>query len=206
MVISAGPVSRERLPAIEQANSVSRPRSPRVTARQPAKAYFAPDDDDEALWHQSSAVDLAEELSDSIEVGPIDDGSSEVWSAGAEADSNPRVHEPPLADLEDGRDPLNAEPWYDRPIDWWGRFQVFVAGAGGAASLAVLAFLFVLAATGRTALETPISILLVGLLGTVALLLIGLTTAALIILVLDLARNIRRLRIHAERSAGIERA
>jgi hypothetical protein len=77
-----------------------------------------------------------------------------------------------------------------------------VLGLGALALLIIGGFL-VRAFLGRPDLSSSITALILGFVGTIAFLLISFMTTALNLLVVDLARNTRRLRIHADRSAQI---
>jgi len=91
-------------------------------------------------------------------------------------------------------------PWYYKFIDSWGRFQFFTAIGFAAASLSVLGFLLARTIVGGQILSSSTTALILGCVGTIAFLLLSLSATALIVLLVDLARNVRRLIEQAERN------
>jgi zinc-ribbon domain len=100
-------------------------------------------------------------------------------------------------------EPLPPDPQYYNLIDSWSRICFWgVLGLGGLA-LVVIGVFLVRAFLGRPNLNSSITALILGFVGTIAFLLISCMTVALNLLLVDLARNTRRLRLHADRSAQI---
>jgi hypothetical protein len=104
-----------------------------------------------------------------------------------------------------GSEALAVEPGLYKGIVSWGRVQFFAVMGFGALSLAALGFLLVRALTGKPLLDSSHSALVVGLIGIIAFLLLSITTGLLGVLLLDLARNLRRLRDHVDRHGRIVR-
>ena len=94
-------------------------------------------------------------------------------------------------------------PWYYNFIDAWSRFHFFVALGFGTSSLAVLGFFLVRALTGGEIISSSITALIVGCVGTVAFLLLSVSATALIVLLVDLGRNLRRLTVSSNRDARV---
>jgi hypothetical protein len=84
-------------------------------------------------------------------------------------------------------------PWYYKYIESWGRVHFFVAVGFAASSLSVLGFLLVSALVRGHIVSSSITALIVGCVATIAFLLLSLSATVLIILVVDLARNMRLL-------------
>jgi hypothetical protein len=68
---------------------------------------------------------------------------------------------------------LLPSPWYYNFIDSWSRFHFFVALAFGTSSLSFLGFLLVRALVGGQIIDSSITSLIVGCVGTVAFLLLS---------------------------------
>jgi len=100
-------------------------------------------------------------------------------------------------------DVLPAIPWYDSFIDFWSRFHFFVALGFGTSSLAVLGFFLVRALVGGQVINASITALILGCVGTVAFLMLSVSATALILLLVDLGRNVRRLIVSSNRDARI---
>jgi len=170
----------------------------------PSGVSFAGFDEDDPPTSELGPGDSHYELTDdTLEYAP--DGSGTDWPTISPPAPSPFEPQPDRAHEPETSKVFFPDPWYDKLIDSWGRFHFIVPLGLGAVSLAGLCFLLVLSLSVRPILDSSISALVVGLLGTIAFLLICLTMTALSLLLLGLARDIRRLRIHADRSAGIER-
>jgi hypothetical protein len=89
------------------------------------------------------------------------------------------------------------DPWYYKTIDSLSRFQFFVVWGFGGLALLLFVLLLVRTWNGGTLLES-IPSLVVGFVGTVAFLLVSSTIMALNLLLADLARNLRKLKDHAD--------
>jgi hypothetical protein len=88
---------------------------------------------------------------------------------------------------------LLAVPWYFKFIESWGRLHFYVAVGFAASSLSVLGFLLIRALVAGQILSSSITALIVGCVATIAFLLLSLSATVLIILLVDLARNVRLL-------------
>jgi hypothetical protein len=100
-------------------------------------------------------------------------------------------------------EPLPPDPRYYDLIDSGSRICFGVVLGLGALALLMIGVFLVRAFLGRPDLSSSITALILGFVGTIAFLLISFMTTALNLLLVDLARNTRRLRIHADRSAQI---
>jgi hypothetical protein len=160
-------------------------------------------EEDDLSWQVPGPGDSHYELKVTIE--DIMDESGDDWSA--MSTSAPALSEEGSAPAVDPRasQVLLRDPWYYRGIDSWSRFHGFVALGFGTLSLVGLGFLLVRALTGRPILDSSFSALVVGLIGTIAFVFLSLTTTVLSLLLVDLARNLRRLKDQAERNARIAR-
>jgi hypothetical protein len=98
-----------------------------------------------------------------------------------------------------------SEPWYYRFIDSSGRLLFIGALILVIMSLPLLGFLLVHVLGGSAAVNPTTLALIVGSVAAMSFLFISLAITALNVLLVDLARNIRRLRDHADRKAGIVR-
>jgi len=96
-----------------------------------------------------------------------------------------------------------ASPWYDRFIDSWNRYHFFVALGFGTSSLVILGFFLVRALVSGHIIHSSITALIVGCLGMVAFLLLSVSAAALIVLLVDLGRNLRRLLVNSNQDARV---
>jgi len=94
-------------------------------------------------------------------------------------------------------------PWHYNFIDSWSRFHFFVALGFGTSSLAMLGFFLVRALVGGQIINSSITTLMVGCIVTVAFVLLSVSATALIVLLVDLGRNLRRLTAHSNRDARI---
>jgi hypothetical protein len=166
-----------------------------------AAGFFAGFDEGDPSSYKRSPGDSHYELTVPIQPGAGDSGDD--WPAMSASDPAPEEGwsapsaEPATVEI------LAPEPAYYRLIESWGRLQFFSAMSFGALSLAGLCALLVLTLSGRPIWDSSISALVVGLLGIIAFIFLSLATTVLSVLVLDLARNIRRLRVLADRNAGI---
>jgi hypothetical protein len=160
--------------------------------------------DDNDLDPPSTLTDLDDsnyELTVSLE-GELDDSQFElpavtVTDPPQSESRSPHAHAPARTE------PLSEEPQYYNRIDklihicFWGILGL------GAVSLVVIGVFLARALLGTQTINSTTTTLIMALVGTIAFLLISFTTTALSVLVLDLARNIRRLRIHADGDSGI---
>jgi hypothetical protein len=172
-------------------------------ALMPSNGYFAGFDDEEPGTHEGGPGDSHYELSDPSFAAFEDSGAE--WTAVSTANPAPRRSEAASNGEPVASEAIGNEPWYYKLIDSFGRYQFLVALNFGALVLVLFGFLLVRPLIGNVGLDSSASALLVGLVGTVAFLLISLITAALIVLLVDLARTIRRLRLHVDRNAPLAR-
>jgi hypothetical protein len=84
-----------------------------------------------------------------------------------------------------------AVPWHYKYIESWGRVHFYVAVGFAASSLSVLGWLLVSAMVVGQGVSSSITALIVGCVGTIAFLLLSLSATVLIILLVDVARNVR---------------
>ena len=115
-----------------------------------------------------------------------------LHSASAMADS---PHKQQLASL-----PIPPDPWFYAIIAGWGNFYLVIGGLIAVPSAAGLIAVILSLPTGDW---TSFMATLFIVLPAFGLALVFLTLSAVILLLLDLARNIRRLRIHADHDTGI---
>ena len=88
---------------------------------------------------------------------------------------------------------LLTVPWYYKFIESWSRVHFYVAVGFAAGSLAVLGFLLLSAILAGRVLSPSITALIIGCFGAIAFLLLSLPATVLVILLVDLARNVRLL-------------
>jgi hypothetical protein len=172
-------------------------------ALMPPDGHFAGFDDEEPSTHEGGPGDSHYELTDPSFAAYEDAGAE--WVAVAQANPSRFRSEPAANGEPAATDVLGNEPWYYKLIDSLGRYHVLVALNFGALALVIFGFLFVRALLGQVGLDSSVSALLVGLVGTVAVLLICVVTAALTVLLVELARNIRRLRFQVDRDVPLAR-
>jgi hypothetical protein len=96
-----------------------------------------------------------------------------------------------------------ASPWYDGFIDTLSRIQLWIAVGFGTSSLAVLGFLLARALAGGAIIDTSITALIVGCVGTFAFMMLSISATVLIVLVVDLGRNLRQLIVRSNQRARI---
>jgi hypothetical protein len=84
-------------------------------------------------------------------------------------------------------------PWYDQVIDSWNRWHFLLTLGFGISALGLLGYFLVEAVLGGKIVNTSVTALIVGCVGTVAFLLLSASVTALIVVVVDLGRNVRRL-------------
>jgi hypothetical protein len=160
--------------------------------------FFSVTDDEAPGMRARSPGDSHYEMSAVFDDG-YDDSDDEM------AAFDPGSSDDNEALVPSGVEPGSAEiflpgPWYFKFIDAWGRFQFFTALGFAAASLSVLGFLLVRAVVGGHILSSSITALILGCVGTIAFLMLSLSATVLIVLLVDLARNVRQLIQHAERN------
>jgi hypothetical protein len=107
------------------------------------------------------------------------------------------------ASVASATEPFPPDPRYYDLIDSWSRICFLGALGLGALSLVVIGVVLARILLGGQAIDPSTTILILGFVGTIAFLLISFTMTALNLLLVDLARNTRRLRIHADRDARI---
>jgi len=163
-------------------------------------ALFAGADDD-LLPISPSSSDSHYEMS-AVSDGEIGDSNDELPAFMSNTASLDDAHpsgmfEPASSEV------FVASPWYDQSIESWNRYHFFVALGFGPSSLAVLGFFLVSALVRGHSIDSSITALIVGCLGMVAFLLLSVSAAALIVLLVDLGRTLRRLVDRSNRNASI---
>jgi hypothetical protein len=168
-------------------------------ARFGSAAAFLAGLDNNDLDPPSTLTDLGDsnyELTVSLE-GELDDSQFEIPAV--------TVTDPPQSESRSshahaltGMEPLSAEPQFYKRIDKWTRICFFGVLGLGALSLVVIGVFLGRALLGTQNINSSTTTLIVAFVGTIAVLLISFTTTALNVLLVDLARNVRRLRIHAD--------
>jgi hypothetical protein len=135
---------------------------------------------------------------------PVGDSGVD-WPAVSADD--PQFGESPSGEFVEafGREVDAREPQYYRFIDSSGRFLFFGTLIFIIVSLPLFGFLLVHILGGGPAVNPAPLALIVGTIAAIAFLFISLGITALNVLLVDLARNIRRLRDHADQKAGIVR-
>ena len=161
------------------------------------------DDENDLAATLTDLGDSNYELTVSLE-GELDDSQFELPTI---KESHPSSSEGPAAPalVLAGPEPLPPDPRYYNLIDSWSRFGFWGVLGLGTLALVVIVGLLVRACLGGPDLNSSITALVLGFVGTIAFLLISLMTTALNLLLVDLARNTRRLRLHADRGAQIAR-
>jgi hypothetical protein len=161
------------------------------------------DDEDDLPPTLTDLDDSNYEMTVSLD-GELDDSQFEL-PAIKETDPSlsPPDDRPAPALVVSGSEPLPPDPRYYNLIDSWSRIGFWGVLALGAIALVVIGVFLVRAFLGAPNLNTSTTVLILGFVGTIAFLLISFMTTALNLLLVDLARNTRRLRIHADRSAQI---
>ena len=91
-----------------------------------------------------------------------------------------------------------SSPWYLSFVDSWGRYHFAVAIGFGAFSLALLGFFLTREILGGQTIGASVTLLIVGCVVVVAFLLLSVTVTALNLLLADLTKNVRQLRIQSE--------
>ncbi len=94
-------------------------------------------------------------------------------------------------------------PWYYNFIDSWNRFHFFVVLGFGTSALAILGFFLVKSLVGGQSVDSSITTLIVGCVLTVATVLLSVSATALIVLLVDLGKHIRRLSVQSNPDARI---
>jgi hypothetical protein len=164
--------------------------------------FFAGFDEPQSALRPLGPGDSQYELSFTLEEPRIDpDGD---WPEGSD---DARPDEDPSGEVAVplGLDPSPPEPRILRLIAAWGQPFLFGASILAVLSLPLFGFLLVRGLDGRPADILTTLVLVVGSVASITMMLISLSLLALNILLVDLARNIRRLRDHADREAGIGR-
>jgi len=117
-------------------------------------------------------------------------GSGE-WSVGRSEVSN-HVPAPTVSNVPAAKPP-SILGGNGRVVGIWSRYQLVVTLAFGALAFAILGFLLLKSSIGGHAVTPETSTLVVGLLGTAAFVLLSLTGFALNFLLIEIARDLRRL-------------
>jgi hypothetical protein len=127
------------------------------------------------------------------------------WAAGSGEDA--LADEGPSGEVvvPHGGSAAPADPWSYRFIASSGRLLFYVGLALAVCSLPLLGFLLVRIFGGSPAADSTTLALVVGSLAAMSFLLISVSMAASNLLLVDLARNVRQVRDHAERQTGIVR-
>jgi len=147
--------------------------------------------------HDYSEIELGPgdsqyELSSGGEAFPDYDSQAELPAIGSrQADPIPI----PATDLRNARSskPAPIVPWYGRLVEIWTRYQIVVTLGYGALGIVVLGFCLIRTSFGGQSLTPASSSLVVGFLGAIAFVLLSLSGLAQSILLIDLARRLRRL-------------
>jgi hypothetical protein len=170
-------------------------------------AFFGSSDDDEpsSSWRDpsDSHYEVTEPFDDELdgppsELPPADsEDSGEFYQV---ADS-PGVQEATSASAG----PASSAPvaWSSKSLHNWRRFQLLAAISFGGLSLAVLGFFLVSALTAGRAINSEILAIVVGVIGTVAFLLLSIEATTLLAVVLELARHMQQIRAENGRMAGV---
>jgi predicted Zn finger-like uncharacterized protein len=174
--------------------------APREFARVPYESFAMGSDNDLPAFAPRLPYDSQYEMT-AVLGGDPDDSQTEMpaFTAG-KTPSGETEDTPPFETA--GAELFLPVPWYYSFIDSWGRLHFFVALGFAASSLSVLGFLLARALVGGHILSSSITALIVGCVGTVAFLLLSLSATALIVLLIDLARNVRQLIQQADRNLG----
>jgi hypothetical protein len=96
-----------------------------------------------------------------------------------------------------------ANLWYLRFIDSWARYHFVIALGFGALSLVILGFSLARAVVGAQTVSLSVTALITGGIALVAFSLLLVTATALNLVLVSLARNVRRLRIPHDRDRRI---
>ena len=189
-----GTVPLRVIPELRRAeSSKDAGRRARNLIQAPPRSFSADSDGDLPVFADRSTYDASYETGAVLGGGP-DDSQTEL-PAFVDGES------PAAAAPEAGSSGLFlADPWYFNVIDSWGRLHFYVALGFGASSLAVLGYFLVSAIVGGHTLNSSITALIVGCVGTIAFLLLSLSASALVMLLVDLARNMRALIQRADRN------
>lgn len=139
------------------------------------------------------------ELTVSLE-GELDDSQFEI-SAVTVTDPSLSASRPPLAHRPSDTEPRPPDPPFYDLIDKWSRICFLVVLGLGAVSLVVIGVFLGRALFGSQNVNTSTTTLIVAFLGTIAVVVVSFTTTTLNVLLVDLLRNIRCLRIHADRNS-----
>jgi hypothetical protein len=91
-----------------------------------------------------------------------------------------------------------SSPWYFSFVDSWGRYHFAVAIGFGAFSLVLLGFFLAREILGGQTISASVTLLIVGCVVVVAFMLLSVTVTALNLLLADLTKNVRQLRIQSE--------
>jgi hypothetical protein len=158
------------------------------------------DDDDDGLPPISSGRDDSNfDVSFALQ-GELDDSQFELPAV---AENN--NHPPPtaLAPVLAESKPLPADPRYYDFIDSWSRKGFWLVVVAVAVAVMVIGGFLARALLIGQSIEEYTTALIVGFVAALTLLLVTFAATALNLLLVDLARNTRRLRIHADRGTRV---
>ncbi len=96
-----------------------------------------------------------------------------------------------------------ASPWYLNLIDYWARYHFGVALVFGALSIVVLGFALFRAVSDVGSVSLSITSLVIGSVALVAFAILLVSSTALNLVLVDLARNVRRLRMPSDRDTRV---
>ncbi len=133
-----------------------------------------------------------------IQPPSMSSASSSASRVGSGESGVARSEEPKRIQAASGSDVLAAKPvpiirGNGRFVDIWSRYHLFTTIGFGALAFLVLGFLLLKSCTGGQVITPATSTLVVGLLGTVAFVLLSLIGLALNFLLIELACDLRRL-------------
>jgi hypothetical protein len=159
------------------------------------------DDEDDLPPTLADLGDSNYELTVSL-VGELDDSQFELPTI-RETDPSPPANRSAPALVLAGSEPFPPDPEFYALIDSWSRICFLAVLGSVALSLLVIGVLLVRAFLGGSNIHSSTTALIFGFVGTIAFLLVSFMMTVLSLLLVDLARNTRRLRIHADRGAQI---
>ncbi len=162
--------------------------------------FSGTDDDADRDERGPSSGDSHYEFSAILDDGS--DGSDDEMPAFDPRADHPAANRPDLRFESGSTEILLPNAWYYQFIDSWGRFQFFTALGFAAASLSVLGYLLARAIVSGEILSSSTTALILGCVGTIAFLLLSLSATALIVLLVDLAKNVRQLIQQTEQSSA----
>jgi hypothetical protein len=174
--------------------SASRPRGSAHSAqiggtlgRLSSEALFSGEDDD-SLPEEPGPGDSQYDMAGFFEEeGGGSNNEMPAYRAAGGLREAPGSFEPASTEL------LLDSPWYDRFIEGLSRAQFLIALGFGSSTLAVLGYFLVRALVGGAVIDASITALIVGCVGTVAFMLLSVSATVLVVLLVDLLKNLRQL-------------